>query len=257
MSCKEDIEYEEKFVAFIDILGFGSLINQNKEDSIKVIQSLNEDINHVLWAISEDKYLDESLSIKLFSDCFCLSSSDIFLILKEVSYLQNFLSLNGIFVRGAISKGLHFENNNIIFSRGLIEAHELEKVAKYPRVILSTQLIDAYENSIERGCVLKSGDNVPFVHYLNQFPYYEDFPDEDIFLEAHKDSIVQQVKKNINMPKVLEKYRWTAEYHNYYVHASYNQNDWEEDYYLEILDRLIVPMTIFPGFEEWNGSAYV
>jgi hypothetical protein len=250
MSSQADIAYEEKFVAYLDILGFSSLISQNKANSIKTIHSLNQDINHALWAISEDKYLDDDLSIKLFSDCFCISSNDFFVILKEVSYIQNFLSLNDIFVRGAISKGLHYENNNIIFSRGLVEAYELAKKAIHPRVIISGQLLKTYENTIEKGCIIKSPDGIAFVHYLNQFPYYEDFPDEDVFLEAHKDSIILQVRNNINIPSVLEKYKWTAEYHNFYVHRTYKQDDWEEDYYLKMLDRLLVPMSIFPGFEE-------
>jgi hypothetical protein len=244
------IEYDEKFVSFMDILGFRSFVNQPKADSVKIIQALNQDIEHALCAVTEDKYLDDSLSVKLFSDCFCISSNDLFVILKEISFIQSFLALNGIFISGALSRGLHYENHNIIFSKGLVDAYELSKKAKYPRVIVSNELLTEYGQTIEKGCILKSPDNICFVHYLNQFPYYEDIPDEDVLLESHKESIVYQVNNNINIPNVLEKYKWAAEYHNHYVHASYNQPDWEEDYYLEILQRLLVPMTIFPGFAD-------
>ena len=243
-------KYEEKFVSFMDILGFRSLINQPKIDSIKTIQTLNQNIDHALSAIAEDKYLDDSLSVKLFSDCFCVSSNDFFIILKEVSYIQTLLALNGIFVSGAISRGLHYENHNIIFSKGLVDAYDFSTKAKYPRVVVSNELIKTYQNTIEKGCIIKSPDHIYFVHYLNQFPYYEDIPDEDVLLESHKDSIIQQVKNNINISSAVEKYKWTAEYHNYYVYASYNSDDWEKDYYLQILERLLVPMSIFPGFEE-------
>lgn len=250
MSYQNNIEYEERLVAFLDILGFKSLINQNKADSIETIKVVNKEIQYTLKIISEENNTDDDISLKLFSDCFCVSSNDILIILKKLSYIQFYLSMKGIFLRGALSKGLHYENENIIFSKGLINAYELEQTARYPRIIVSKSLLKEYEKIIIEGCILTAPDDIPFIHYLNQKPYYEDVPIENELLEDHKKSIIQQVEKNVTIPNIIEKYRWAAEYHNYTVESLMNPEDLEEDYYKDTMAELLVPMNIFPGFSE-------
>ena len=39
---EQEIKYEVKYVAFLDILGFKDLIEQNKDDSIKTIRQISE-----------------------------------------------------------------------------------------------------------------------------------------------------------------------------------------------------------------------
>ena len=83
---------------------------------------------------------------KLFSDCMCIScdnfGSNLYYMLNELSYLQFSLASQGLFVRGAITYGPHFENDRIIFSEALIRAYELEQKANYPRIIISNEIMD-------------------------------------------------------------------------------------------------------------------
>lgn len=44
-------------------------------------------------------------------------------------------------IRGGVAIGCHYEDNNIIFSEGLIKAYKLESKAVFPRIILDDELV--------------------------------------------------------------------------------------------------------------------
>jgi hypothetical protein len=53
------------------------------------------------------------------------------------------LLMHNIYVRGGVSLGFHFENENTIFSKGLLNAHSIEtKRALYPRIVVDNELIN-------------------------------------------------------------------------------------------------------------------
>jgi hypothetical protein len=137
------IEYPEKIVAFLDILGFRSLVVQNRDQATSVIRKLDEALNHTLKCLAEYGEPDWS-SVKLFSDCFCIScnDADLTFMLHELSFLQWYLATNGIFVGGGLSFGSHYENERIIFSEGLIRAYDLQRLDPYPRVLIDHAVLD-------------------------------------------------------------------------------------------------------------------
>jgi len=57
----------------------------------------------------------------------------------------------GFFLRGGISTGSYFADDNMIFSKGLVNAYQLEsKKAIYPRVIIDKNIVVRIQNiSIE------------------------------------------------------------------------------------------------------------
>jgi hypothetical protein len=65
----------------------------------------------------------------------------VFDMLYDIYLLQISLIQRGISVRGAISSGKLFHNEAIVFGPALVEAVELEKLAMYPRVILSREIL--------------------------------------------------------------------------------------------------------------------
>lgn len=71
--CDINCQYKESIVAFLDILGFRQLVCQCKDEAISIIKSINTSIDHVFETVKSET--EGAVSIKLFSDCFCLSCS--------------------------------------------------------------------------------------------------------------------------------------------------------------------------------------
>lgn len=52
------------------------------------------------------------------------------------------LSKYQLLLRGGVSEGNYYQNNNISFGSGLVKAYELEDKAKYPRIIFDRSMIE-------------------------------------------------------------------------------------------------------------------
>lgn len=132
---------EEKFVAFIDVLGFKELVFSNANTK------LFEYFEIILNERSRLKNLGSEIQSTLISDSIIISTAltnqglhDIISIVKGI---QSKLLLKGILLRGAISFGEIYidEENNVVVGKALIKAYELEKKAIYPRVIIDPPVI--------------------------------------------------------------------------------------------------------------------
>lgn len=136
------LEYSERIVAFLDILGFKDLVLGVREEALKAIQRIDKGLVHVLDCMTLEG--DSWFSAKLFSDCICIScehiGSNLYYMLSELSFLQYQLACGQIYVRGGVSYGHHFENERMIFSEGLIESYGLELRANYPRILISESM---------------------------------------------------------------------------------------------------------------------
>jgi hypothetical protein len=159
---------ETKFVAFIDILGFSQLIktyDDGKDE--KILNLLKQAIDPAATFMRESFELakggpfyawKDCLDIRLFSDCLCAAAplsykgsgfiDQLKFFYKYLMGYQSLLMENGFFTRGGVAIGSHYADENIIFSGGLVEAHDLEcKYAVHPRIILSKGLIAQIEES--------------------------------------------------------------------------------------------------------------
>src|SRR5260370_26785242 len=90
----------------------------------------------------DQSYLGYRNETRMFSDCICSSSrfepDNVFKFIYTIEALQMNLACSGVFVRGGIAIGRHFENPRMIVSEGLIDAYLLEsKEAIVPRVVVS------------------------------------------------------------------------------------------------------------------------
>jgi hypothetical protein len=155
----EIVETEPRFVCFIDILGFSDLINEyEKNITSTILQDIQESFAQAktyLFANKGNKpdEVTRNLSYQTFSDNICISIpyfdnetdyiSNFNLIATYVRGLQLALMEKGFFTRGGISTGSYYSDNNIIFSKGLVNAYFLEsKKAIYPRVIIDKLIIE-------------------------------------------------------------------------------------------------------------------
>lgn len=247
-----DIDYSEKIVAFIDILGYRNLIEQSLDEAKKTIHLVNDVFNHAFDVVKSSNP-ENIFSIKLFSDCICISSSTehVYEMLYELSYIQLWFSMYGIFLRGALSSGLHFENKNIIFSQGLVKAYEQESNAIYPRIIIDSLMAKNIPEDTRSKFIMKSPDRLFFIDYLASI-YEEGHSEPEKILESHKNAILNQVRENIEDIKIVEKYRWLAEYHNIKANEFIGApEDWERSYYDELYNQVILPTSrYFPNFNK-------
>ncbi len=147
-------------VAFLDILGFKNLVRKYVNSDRPEDKKIKEDIKSAIDdSFKNLRHGDNSnlklIRYKIFSDCTCLSApayhnkemeSTILCLLMTIIVSYNFhLIRRNIYPRGGVSTGYHYEDKNMIFSEGLINAYDLEKTANYPRTILDKELVQRFK----------------------------------------------------------------------------------------------------------------
>lgn len=169
------IELKQYLVAFIDLLGFSSMVAHDCETpngEQKYIESLYD--CHMETRGLKVEHPD--LQLIQFSDSvvFALpySIDNYISIVSMISDYQYNLLKKGILCRGGVSYGKHFFTEDFLFSNGMIEAYRLEsQVALSPRVVISNDLIELVKPKLNT-----QGANVPllfeqdglwFIHYLS------------------------------------------------------------------------------------------
>ena len=167
----------ESMVIFLDLLGFKSKLRkmQTKEDFKKIYDNLFYVQDQ--FAKKPDnltKKYNRSIkkSVRVFSDCVVVSLSlesqtakhqgtfDPFL--AELHYFglcQMSCVCNGIFLRGGISIGDWFLEDNILISPALLEAFDLERsISVYPIITISKEAFSFFEKHPHRNCYSKDFD---------------------------------------------------------------------------------------------------
>jgi hypothetical protein len=257
---KEVFTYKDRIVAFIDILGFKEAVLQRGQKVTQVIEAIDRNLEHVLESMKREG--GDWYSAKLFSDCMSIScdnyGSNLYYMLNELSYLQLSLATQGLFVRGAIAYGPHYENDRIIFSEGLIRAYELEQKANYPRIIISDSVLDLisrepahYRNELYP-YLLTPPDGACSLDYLQHlFGVLGSGIDVIDFIVEHKQALIAQVQKHLSNAYILDKYKWVAEYHNHKVPQFYDRNDYEEKEWNELMEKISISMSLFPSYRSY------
>lgn len=153
--------YEERYVAFIDILGFTEIIKSSENN-----EQLLAEINDAL-SLKRDSYeqnfkslaklesTDSDLRVHTFSDFVVLSTADtnegLVCLLFVCWHIAADWLRQGFFCRGGIAHGklLHKVDNSVaprVFGPAFIEAYELEhSVADFPRVVASGKVRESVE----------------------------------------------------------------------------------------------------------------
>ncbi len=199
------LQYEQRYCLFLDILGFKSLVHHSVDGGgdktsgghflrlKSALDQIREDVHRreTVWVSGAAR--PSSRRVTQFSDSVIVSYSTeepygggIDSIIMDAHNLHMMLINKGILIRGAITKGLLFHDENLIFGPALNEAVELESEAKYPRVIMERALLEdagfalshASEPEITRSIssmVSEDFDGLFYVDYFNLHP--DDFGD--------------------------------------------------------------------------------
>jgi len=148
-------EYEDRYVAFLDICGFSDVIGRTLPPAPSVTV---DDVLSAL-AIPSEVNLEEVIlgrigditaakhSLTAFSDCVAISTAAseqglMNLLFHARAILFRLLKM-GFLVRGGIARGLAFHDQGMIFGPAMLEAYRLEReVAVYPRVVLEPSIVE-------------------------------------------------------------------------------------------------------------------
>lgn len=235
---------EERFVAFIDILGFTEIVksiesnNTSDNPTFKRIKSIlnymNNEANNPyndtdlpIYVKTENGLEERELGdpkIIYVSDCIIISAEptlDGFKGLsRKIHKITADLAYDGIFCRGAITKGKLFHHDRIMFGSSYIRAYELEeKKAIFPRVIVDPDIIDFFklkegEFPLAPAFYGKDTDGIYYQRYWtwNLFPSYAyDFYN---YLLVVRGWIIKHLNTFKDNSKILTKYFWLKDEFN-------------------------------------------
>jgi hypothetical protein len=210
--------YERRFIAFVDILGFGSLVadsGKNEATEIATIKLVSSAIMQARKEVEELLGEEAGLAFTQFSDSFVVSvpadgglygrglHTFAFSILSIVDcFLESRLLL-----RGGISCGKLVHTNNLLFGPAMNRAYELEsRLAKYPRIILDPNLPETADKILP-GRLARDTDELL---YLNYFA-----PQKAVYLVPMWLQSIQQTIEAIPQTELLfEKRTWLVQKYN-------------------------------------------
>lgn len=240
----EDKIMEDRFVAFIDILGFTEIIksieanNTKDNQDLKRIKSIlnfmdeettdpNYSTDLPIYIESEKGLIEKELGdprLTYVSDCIIISAEptlDGFKGLsRKIHKITSDLAYDGIFCRGAITKGKLFHHDKVIFGTSYIKAYRLEdEKAKYPRVIIDPEIIEFFD--LEDGKMPlapafygKDKDGFYYQRYWTWYlfpPYSGSF---DNYLMIVRNWIIEHIETFESNSGIQPKYIWLKDEFN-------------------------------------------
>lgn len=242
------MNYENRIVAFIDILGFKDLLDKTVDKDENDVEGYIDSINDAYRVIRNAWDLDAEISkptvlsklvekenkkkkkvVTIFSDTIVVSflqnaPSEIFFTLIEIKWMIMNLVNRGILCRGALSFGKLIHTDKNIFGPALVEAYITEsKAALYPRIIISRELIQlagkytanhhSPEEEVEyvNDLLKKDGDGMYYIDYFLGAQSELDDPEYDFpeYLSKMGDFVRKGLRSR--RPDVKIKYMWMRE----------------------------------------------
>ena len=199
-------------IAFIDVMGFGALVDASINDEIS-----NEIIKRISDAIlSSQESLEEpyaSYQFTQFSDSFVISRpvkaspvDQAHFTLAVLNVIDEFL-ISELLLRGGITQGKLIHNDKLLFGPAMNRAYELEsKVAKVPRIILDPNL-DFASDEFRISIIKRDIDGLDYIDYF--------FPRKVFYLVP---GWLLQIRNIINSipesPRLKDKRNWLISKYN-------------------------------------------
>jgi nitroreductase len=237
---EQRVSYRDSLISYFDVLGFKNMVADWPPDRIGVA------LAELLSLSSHDLHLIRMTSrgLSTFSDHVVrtvgldgLNENQILDVIEfelaQLQHIQANLAAQNVFVRGAITRGPIFIDQDLVFGPALIRAYELEQtLALHPRVIFDPSLLEHLArdgNLADRLSLLcshflfQATDGLSSIDYLQVGDHVAERLD---LLNIHA-QIVGKALSEITAPAVAAKYHWLAEYHNKIV-ADLSDADFDE-----------------------------
>jgi len=141
----------------------------------------------------------------------------------QAASLQLELVEDDWFLRGGLALNDVHVRDGLVFGPALIDAYDVERrQAVHPRIVLSAAAVESQRKALddygeptespENGLLLQDTDGLVFIDYLS---LVFDEVDPHPVLLMHRDRVISRLERHRSNPRVWEKYRWVAEYHNH------------------------------------------
>lgn len=145
-------DYTERYVAFIDILGFREHVKSLDRDPEKldrllgILKEMATSYPRLGTEMGQTVGFESMFRATTFSDNIVLSGEynaiGFNMVMTVCAALCYRLLAQGVLARGGISKGKLFHSETVVLGDGLIRSYELEsKTANYPRIIIDSALV--------------------------------------------------------------------------------------------------------------------
>lgn len=238
--------YINRYVAFLDILGFQDLISRSVGeaptvtiDEIRSILEVSEpagEMQVVLGRIGDISKSDHRVTA--FSDSIIISVAEteqgLIHLLHHIGKIGYYLARLGVLYRGGVSNGLTYHDELQVFGPAVIEAYKIEQQAACPRVLLSAAVVNAGRaaakpvSTIFDGLTRKDCDGGIFVDYLRVLRLIADSdgPVPDDVKTLHQDmkrTIEQQLERFSIGTAERTKWEWFSTYFNWAIDESWRE----------------------------------
>ena len=235
-------------VCYADILGFRDMTERafklGEERSFlqrikcSLAAAYEEMRNSAALGGADDRILDIQLfDMKVFTDNIVVAyplrdpnrdvgEPELGALLALFAHAQASLAADGFFLRGAITVGQHYQDEDIAYGDALLEAVDLNKSKMPPRLAIGASVEPLISEHLSRygggwaphheQLIEDSGDGRFFLDYLGvAFEHFPDGPIDHELLAAHSQKVRSGLSEFESNPEVLPKYKWSATYHNY------------------------------------------
>ena len=219
----DEVDYDDRYVAFLDLLGFSSLVRRADVPEVRaLIQDLVGHLQHVPASLRLIKFTQ-------FSDCVILSSEKSHDGLKAVLSASRLIAesvmLEGCLVRGGIASGKLTHTDKLIFGPGFLSAYRHDARGAPPRVVIASDVVTdiGNESGFMRMHVRSDpADATTYLHSLLAVEYY-DVSDDPVPFPAviwNMPEIIGRMCESLDVPEdVRVKWAWFRRYWNETVGA--------------------------------------
>ena len=126
----------KRFVAFCDILGFGSMVESSVDQAIVMYEQLMEDVR--------EENLEETVALSVYSDSILMVAESLPPFLRSVQHMWMRTLTNGWLMRGGISHGSYWRKKHdghlFVVSDALVRAVRIEGSVSYSAIAISREI---------------------------------------------------------------------------------------------------------------------
>jgi hypothetical protein len=238
-----NMDYQLRYCAFVDILGFSELVRRLEQGAISFgnLQQLLGIVHAPPSEYQPDVFKTSDLRAQSISDAVCLSAACSEAGLAHLIYCLDQLTIRllgaGFFLRGAIVKGRLFHDDKMVFGEALLLAYKLEtEVARYPRIMIARDVavdIQAFYKlhghqttfqPVEQQfllCLEQASDGPYYLHVLREIGFAltgQKDEEQRAFSISEYNGMAEQIqmrfKESVDNPRHFEKVQWFAKYWN-------------------------------------------
>lgn len=227
--------YEERYCAYIDILGFADLMADLRRGKVPyeairdVLRRIHKPYDPKIIDFEHCDFRAQSISdaVALSTKCTMSGLSMLFAAVRELAKR----SLHeGYFLRGAVCKGLLYHDETTVFGEALVKAYRLEsEIVKFPRIMLTKEVVDDAMSSTSREEFrehINQADDGPFylhvlwhvrmlLNVLKERNYEPAGSEHRLEWYAKMREMIQRrFDESVDTPRHFEKVQWFANYWN-------------------------------------------